>query len=84
MSIFNKKKKISQDKEELESVAIDVINGKYGNGLERKKLLEDAGYDYYEIQSIVEKIVFGVKEEMRRKTDRKILKIVKNTLMKFK
>lgn len=34
-------------------VVNDVINGKYGNGAERKKKLEKAGYNYKEVQDVV-------------------------------
>ena len=37
----------------LRKVAEDVIDGKYGVGLARKKKLEAAGYDYKEIQALV-------------------------------
>lgn len=39
-----------QDKEEI---ARKVIRGEYGNGNERKKRLEEEGYDYKEIQNLV-------------------------------
>ena len=36
--------------EEYRKVAMDVLSGKYGNGDERRKALEDLGYDYEMIQ----------------------------------
>ena len=36
-----------------EDIAREVINGKWGNGAERKKKINAAGYDYAEIQKIV-------------------------------
>ncbi|MBR6207501.1 MAG: hypothetical protein IKQ69_00720 [Oscillospiraceae bacterium] len=39
--------------------ALDVINGKYGNGEERKSRLAAAGYDYQTVQSLVNGIVAG-------------------------
>lgn len=35
------------------AVAIEVINGTYGNGEDRKKSLKRAGYDYTKIQHCV-------------------------------
>lgn len=35
------------------AVAIEVINGAYGNGEDRKKLLKRAGYNYTKIQNCV-------------------------------
>jgi hypothetical protein len=43
----------------LEAVARDVIAGKYGNGDARKKNLEKAGYNYSEVQNIVNQMVNG-------------------------
>ena len=34
-------------------VAMDVMNGKYGNGEDRKRNLEAAGYNYNKIQGLV-------------------------------
>lgn len=36
-----------------EEIAVQVINGKWGNGKEREKKLTEAGYDYAKIQAIV-------------------------------
>lgn len=33
--------------------AVDVMNGKYGNGEERKRRLAAAGYDYWAVQHLV-------------------------------
>lgn len=37
----------------VEEIAKEVISGKWGNGKTRKKLLTNAGYDYFEVQCIV-------------------------------
>jgi len=42
-----------------EEIAKEVINGKWGNGSERKKRLEAEGYDYSAIQKIVNKLLKG-------------------------
>lgn len=41
----------------LIDVAMDVIRGKYGNGADRKKKLEKAGFDYAEVQKTVNQIL---------------------------
>lgn len=37
----------------VEELAVEVINGKWGNGAERKKKLIEAGYDYEAVQNAV-------------------------------
>lgn len=37
----------------LRQVAEDVIDGKYGNGADRKKKIEALGFDYKEVQALV-------------------------------
>lgn len=41
----------------VKEIAKDVLNGKYGNGAQRKANLEKAGYNYNEVQAEVEKLV---------------------------
>lgn len=44
---------------DLLSVAKDVIAGKYGNGAMRRLRLEKAGYNYREVQDLVNKLLRG-------------------------
>ena len=44
-------------KKNLEAVARDVIDGKYGNGEVRKMRLREAGYDPAEVQKVVNRMV---------------------------
>lgn len=37
-------------------IATEVLEGRWGNGAERKERLETAGYNYDEVQKIVNKI----------------------------
>ncbi len=46
-------------KKSVEDIALEVINGKWGNGDERKKRLTEAGYDYTTIQKKVNELVKG-------------------------
>lgn len=39
--------------------AVDVMNGKYGNGEERKARLAAAGYNYWEVQYLVNGMAKG-------------------------
>lgn len=41
----------------LEEIAQQVIDGQWGNNPERKKALESAGYNYSEVQALVNKMV---------------------------
>ena len=41
----------------VEEIAKEVINGKYGNGQERKKAIEKLGYDYEEVQLKVNELL---------------------------
>ena len=47
----------SVTKKTVEEIAREVIQGKWGNGSERKKKLAAAGYDYTEVQRLVNKIL---------------------------
>lgn len=50
---------LSGDYKTNEQIAMEVINGKWGNGEARKIALTNAGYNYTEIQHLVNKIVNG-------------------------
>lgn len=47
----------SSSKKSNETIAKEVINGDWGNGNDRKKRLEAAGYDYNAIQKLVNKML---------------------------
>lgn len=46
----------SQSKKSVDEIAKEVINGKWGNGADRKKKLEAAGYNYSEVQKRVNEL----------------------------
>lgn len=46
-----------EPKKSVDEVAREVINGKWGNGSERKKRLEEAGYNYAEVQAKVNQLL---------------------------
>ena len=45
--------------------AVDVMQGKYGNGEERKQRLQAAGYDYWAVQHLVNGLAKGYDEVAR-------------------
>ena len=47
------------------AAAYDVINGKYGNGEDRKRRLAAAGYDYWTVQRLVNGLVKGYDQVAR-------------------
>ena len=49
--------RIGAGKKTVQQIAREVIQGKWGNGSERKNRLAAAGYDYYEVQKMVNKIL---------------------------
>ena len=55
--ICNKSSVKSTTKKSVDTVAREVINGKWGNGSDRKARLEAAGYNYKEVQSRVKAIL---------------------------
>lgn len=57
--LFDKAGTQSPRKEQSIIIAYEVIDGKWGNGSTRKNRLTVAGYDFKEIQSLVNKIMKG-------------------------
>ena len=55
-------------KKSVDEVAQDVVNGKYGNGADRKAALEAAGYNYDEVQAKVNEIL-GVDATPKKSVD---------------
>ena len=47
----------------IDEIAKDVINGKYGNGETRRKKLEAEGYDYDAVQNRVNELLYGNKKD---------------------
>ena len=50
-------------------IAKEVIQGKWGNGAERKKRLEEAGYDYAAVQKEVERLLAEQKKPAKKSVD---------------
>lgn len=69
-SRFNETKKPAPAKKSNEEIADEVIAGKWGNGSERRKKLEAAGYNYNDVQSIVN-------NKLKPKTEKVYYKIKK-------
>ena len=56
LNCFTRPEEIPAEKT-IQKMAQEVVEGKWGNGEERKKRLTEAGYDYAAIQAVVNKIV---------------------------
>lgn len=59
LNIPNKPNNTTHTAAEIERVAHEVIKGKYGNGETRKRKLENLGYNYNEVQAMVNKILYN-------------------------
>ena len=55
-------KEFPKPKKNVDELVKEVIEGKWGNGVERKSKLEFAGYNYKEVQNKVNKILLGNKK----------------------
>lgn len=55
--LANEVNKRLESKKSITEVAKEVIQGKWGNGIDRKNKLTSAGYDYDAVQSAVNKLV---------------------------
>lgn len=68
-------KVISTKKKSINEIAQEVIAGKWGNGTIRKKAIEDAGYNYNEVQKIVNQII-NKKPIITKKSNEEVAKEV--------
>lgn len=75
--IITEEVKVEAPKKSIEEVAKEVIAGQWGNGAERKKRLEAAGYSYNAVQDEVNRIVSGKKpSQPNKKSNTEIAKEV--------
>ena len=63
---------VEKNKKSIEELAQEVIQGKWGNGEERKKSLTEAGYNFSEIQTMVNNKL-GIKFSNTTKKSNKVL-----------
>lgn len=54
---WDKQVDVSGETKSLETIAVEVIQGKWGNGNDRKTRLTKAGYDYTAVQRLVNKML---------------------------
>lgn len=59
----------------LETVAREVIIGKWGDGDERRKRLTEAGYNYAEVQAIVNKLLNADNKRKEEATDKTVITV---------
>lgn len=57
-------KEFPKPKKSIDELSKEVIEGKWGNGAERKTKLESAGYNYKEVQNKVNEILLGKKKSI--------------------
>lgn len=57
--------KAEDTKKTNDEIAQEVINGKWGDGAERARRLTDAGYNYTEIQALVNKLVGSTASQVK-------------------
>ena len=57
-----------EDKKTVDEIAQEVIDGKWGDGKDRKKKLEDAGYNYDKVQNRVNEIL-GTRDNEKNVTE---------------
>lgn len=55
------------------AVAVEVLAGKWGNGLDRKKRLESAGYSYNDVQREVNKLLKATKKKTVTELAREVI-----------
>ena len=70
--------KLTPAKKTASELAQEVLQGKWGNGADRKKKLTEAGYDYDKVQAEVNKLVKGTTTTTapKKKTNEEIAKEV--------
>jgi hypothetical protein len=59
----------------LETVAREVIVGKWGDGDVRRKRLTEAGYNYAEVQAIVNKLLNADNKRKEEPTNKSVLTV---------
>lgn len=59
------KKEASSKPKSIDEVAREVINGKWGNGEDRRTRLTNAGYNYDEVQKKVNEILYGAPKKTK-------------------
>lgn len=57
----------------VNTLAKEVISGKWGNGAERKQKLTAAGYDYTKVQNRVNELIHGASDEVIDKVARDVI-----------
>ena len=63
-------------KKTISEVAQEVLHGKWGNGVERKKKLTQAGYDYAKVQAVVNELAKKKTTAPKKKSNEEIAKEV--------
>lgn len=67
----------------IDELAKEVIDGKWGNGAERKKALEAAGYDYGKVQAKVNELLSASTPTIKKGDKVKVTKAITYDGKKF-
>lgn len=65
--------KVEAVKKSVAEIAQEVLDGKWGNGSERKKRLAEAGYNYSEVQAKVNEILYAPKKKSVEEIAREVI-----------
>ncbi len=65
---------INNDRKTVEQIADEVYMGSWGNGEERKNRLAEAGYDFVEVQDLVNEKYFGIPSKLN-KVDKEVSQV---------
>lgn len=65
--------KAKAEKKTNAAIAVEVLAGKWGNGAERKKLLETAGYSYNEVQQAVNDLLKATRKKSNVEIAREVI-----------
>ena len=73
---MNNKEEITTIKKSNEEIVEEVIAGEWGNGIDRKNRLTEAGYDYNIIQNLVNEKLLGKTNNTNTKSIEELAKEV--------
>ncbi len=65
-----------KDKKTVEDLAVEVIGGLWGNGVDRKERLTNAGYDYDEVQGEVNRILAENSAANKKSADELAIEVI--------
>jgi N-acetylmuramoyl-L-alanine amidase CwlA len=64
-SRLDQQKPVETVKKSVDELALEVLKGNWGNGADRRRRLEAAGYSYAAVQARVNQILYGTKPQIK-------------------